>query len=64
MPCRYGGASNGCMYQDGDPSGLWSQLVNLTPAFSETSQWIAYRTNHMELLSSPEVGRQMVSWLT
>jgi len=32
--------------------------------FSEESQWIAYRMNHMELLSSPEVTRQMVQWLT
>jgi pimeloyl-ACP methyl ester carboxylesterase len=32
--------------------------------FSEESQWIAYRMNHMELLSSPEVTRQLVQWLT
>ncbi|MCH7506165.1 MAG: alpha/beta hydrolase [Proteobacteria bacterium] len=32
--------------------------------FSEASQWIAYRMNHLELLSSPEVSRQMVQWLT
>ena len=32
--------------------------------FSEASQWIAYRMNHWELLSSPEVSRQMVRWLT
>lgn len=32
--------------------------------FSEESQWIAYRMNHMDLLSSPEVTRQMVQWLT
>jgi len=35
-----------------------------TLQFSESSQWIAYRMNHMELLSSPEVTRQMVQWLT
>jgi pimeloyl-ACP methyl ester carboxylesterase len=32
--------------------------------FAKTSQWIAYRTGHMALLSSPEVTRQMVQWLT
>ena len=32
--------------------------------FAKTSQWIAYRMNHMELLSSPEVTRQIVQWLT
>ena len=32
-------------------------------AFAKASQWIAYRTNHMELLTSPEVTRQMVQWL-
>ena len=35
-----------------------------TLQFSEESQWIAYRMNHMELLNSPEVTRQMVQWLT
>jgi pimeloyl-ACP methyl ester carboxylesterase len=32
--------------------------------FAKTSQWIAYRTNHRELLSSPEVTQQMLRWLT
>jgi pimeloyl-ACP methyl ester carboxylesterase len=32
-------------------------------AFAESSQWIAYRTNHMALLSSPAVTRRMVEWL-
>ena len=32
--------------------------------FSKASQWIAYRMNHSELLSSPGVSRQMVRWLT
>jgi len=32
--------------------------------FAKTSQRIAYRTNHRELLSSPEVTQQMVQWLT
>ena len=32
--------------------------------FAKTSQWIAYRTGHMALLSCPEVTRQMVHWLT
>jgi len=35
-----------------------------TLQFSEASRWIAYRMNHMELLGSPEVTRQMVQWLT
>ena len=32
--------------------------------FVAASQWIAHRMKHMELLSSPEVTRQMVRWLT
>ncbi|MEA3335680.1 MAG: alpha/beta hydrolase [Chloroflexota bacterium] len=32
--------------------------------FSKASQWIAYRMNHVELLSRPEVTRQMLQWLT
>jgi hypothetical protein len=35
-----------------------------TLKFANTSQWIAYRTSHMALLSSPEVTRQIVHWLT
>jgi len=35
-----------------------------TLGFASTSQWIAYRTNHMQLLGSPEVTRQIVEWLT
>jgi hypothetical protein len=31
--------------------------------FAEASQWIAYRTNHMGLLSSQEVTRKMIGWL-
>lgn len=27
------------------------------------SQWIAYRTSHLQLLSSPDVRRQVLSWL-
>ncbi len=34
-----------------------------TLAFAKESQWIAYRMGHMELLSSPEVTRQLVRWL-
>jgi len=30
----------------------------------EASQWIAYRTNHMGLLSSQEVTGKMIGWLT
>lgn len=33
-------------------------------AFSRASQWIAYRMNHMQLLTDPEVTRQMLRWLT
>ena len=33
-------------------------------AFAKPAQWIAYRMNHMQLLSSPEVTRQLVAWLT
>jgi len=35
-----------------------------TLQFSAASQWIVYRMNHLELLSSPGVSRQMVQWLT
>jgi pimeloyl-ACP methyl ester carboxylesterase len=35
-----------------------------TLGFAKTSQSIAYRTNHMELLSSPEVTRQILQWLS
>ena len=31
--------------------------------FAKASQRIVYRTNHMQLLSSPEVGAQLVQWL-
>ena len=31
--------------------------------FGERAQWIAFRTNHMELLRSPEVSRQLLKWL-
>ncbi len=32
--------------------------------FAKSSQWIAYRMGHLELLSSPEVTQQMVTWLS
>ena len=32
-------------------------------AFGQAAQWIAYRTSHLGLLSSPAVTRQMVQWL-
>jgi pimeloyl-ACP methyl ester carboxylesterase len=32
--------------------------------FAKPSQWIAYRMNHMELLSSPAVTQQLMEWLT
>ncbi len=31
--------------------------------FKKSAQWIAYRMNHLGLLSSPEVTRQLVAWL-
>ena len=42
----------------GQHDDAWRNLV-----FAKTSQWIAYRTNHMALLSSPEVARQLLHWL-
>ena len=33
------------------------------PHFPKTHQRIVYRTNHMQLLSSPEVGQQLLRWL-
>lgn len=38
--------------------------VRRSLAFAKESKWIAYRTNHMALLTSPEVARQIVQWLT
>jgi hypothetical protein len=32
-------------------------------AFAKTAQHIAYRTNHMQLLSSPEVTAKLLEWL-
>ena len=32
--------------------------------FAKPSQWIVYRMGHLELLSSPEVMQQMVTWLS
>jgi hypothetical protein len=34
-----------------------------TLEFTEASQWIAYRTNHIGLLYSPEVTRKLIGWL-
>jgi len=31
--------------------------------FPDSSRWIAYRTGHMELLTSPAVADQLVQWL-
>ncbi len=33
-------------------------------AFEQDSQWIVYRTNHMELLSSQAVNSQIIEWLS
>jgi pimeloyl-ACP methyl ester carboxylesterase len=35
-----------------------------TLTFAKTSQRVLYRLNHMELLSAPQVGAQLVTWLT
>ena len=35
-----------------------------TLTFAKSSRWIAYRTNHMQLLYSPEVISQVMQWLT
>jgi hypothetical protein len=32
-------------------------------ACAKSSQWIAYRTGHMELLNSPAVNKQVLQWL-
>jgi hypothetical protein len=32
--------------------------------FAKDSQWTAFRTGHMELLSRPEVTRQLLHWLS
>ena len=32
--------------------------------FAKTAQWIAYRSSHMDLLSSPAVTEKIVQWLT
>jgi hypothetical protein len=32
--------------------------------FAKDSQWIAFNTGHMELLSRPEVTQQVLKWLT
>ena len=32
-------------------------------AFDQSAQWIAYRTNHIQLLSSPQVTQQLLQWL-
>ena len=31
--------------------------------FAPSNQWTAYGTNHMALLSRPEVGAQVLKWL-
>jgi hypothetical protein len=37
--------------------------VKRSLSFAKSSQFIAYRTNHMDLLYSPEVLDQIVLWL-
>ena len=46
------------------PSALGQHTVpERQLSFDKASQMIAYGTNHMQLLSSPEVTRQMLAWL-
>jgi pimeloyl-ACP methyl ester carboxylesterase len=33
-------------------------------AFAQTSQWVGYRMNHLELLNSPKIAEQIIQWLT
>ncbi|MDE2417498.1 MAG: alpha/beta hydrolase [Burkholderiales bacterium] len=35
-----------------------------TLVFAKPSQWVVYRVNHLELLSSPLVSQKLVEWLT
>ncbi|MEO6291927.1 MAG: alpha/beta hydrolase, partial [Burkholderiaceae bacterium] len=47
------------------PSALGQHADPLrTLTFPKTHQFIAYRTSHMALLNSPEVTRQLLSWLS
>ncbi|MEO6623531.1 MAG: alpha/beta hydrolase, partial [Burkholderiaceae bacterium] len=34
-----------------------------TLRFSKSAQRVVYRTNHMQLLSSPKIGQQLLAWL-
>ena len=43
----------------GQHHDAWRTLI-----FAQASQRIFFRMNHLALLSSPEVTRQMVNWLT
>ena len=46
------------------PSALGRhRLPGRSLVFASDAQWIAYRTNHLQLLSNPEVARQIVRWL-
>jgi pimeloyl-ACP methyl ester carboxylesterase len=46
------------------PSALGQHLeTQRTLQFAKASQYVAYRTNHMQLLSSPEVTQQLLKWL-
>jgi PGAP1-like protein len=46
------------------PSALGQHTnVQRTLQFAKASQFIAYRTNHLQLLSSPEVTQQVLKWL-
>jgi pimeloyl-ACP methyl ester carboxylesterase len=42
--------------------GLVTLLSALGPV-ARQSQWIAYRTNHLQLLHSPQVSQQVLKWL-
>jgi pimeloyl-ACP methyl ester carboxylesterase len=68
-------ATNEAVSQPDRPSLIGDGLVPIPSALGqhteaghsldlpEAHQWIAYRTNHMELLSSPLVNRKLVEWL-
>jgi pimeloyl-ACP methyl ester carboxylesterase len=46
------------------PSALGQHTdVHRNLAFAPNAQWIAYRTGHLQLLSSPDVAQHLVDWL-
>jgi hypothetical protein len=46
------------------PSALGQHTdVHHNLAFAPNAQWIAYRTGHLQLLSSPDVAQHLLDWL-